>query len=115
MGVVRLSLVFLHLLGMAVLVAMFFVQRRTAPEGPLNKGWLHGIGLQLTTGVALYVLAPLTGRGYDHVKLGLKTVILVAIALLAFTYVNKAKIPSWLAPLLLGLTVLNVGIAVYWT
>ncbi|MGM1060795.1 hypothetical protein [Saccharothrix sp. Mg75] len=114
MEFVRLLLVFLHLLGMAVLVAMFFVQRRAGADAPLNKGWLHGSALQLLTGVALVGLAPLTDQDYDHVKIGIKTLVLVAVA--ALVAVNLKKRPaSWLTPALAGLVVLNVGIAVFWT
>jgi hypothetical protein len=112
---VRLLLVFLHLLGMGMLIAMFFVQRRAGADAPLNKGWLHGSGLQLLTGVALVALAPLTHKDYDHFKLGLKLLVLVLIAGLAVVHVSRPKLPTWLAPALAGLVVLNVGVAVFWS
>ncbi|GAA3461221.1 MULTISPECIES: hypothetical protein [Saccharothrix] len=114
MEFVRLLLVFLHLLGMGMLVAMFFVQRRAGADAPMNKGWLHGSALQLLTGVALVGLAPLTDQDYDHVKIGVKTLVLVVIAALVAVNVNKRP-ASWLTPALAGLVVLNVGIAVFWT
>ncbi|QFZ23331.1 hypothetical protein [Saccharothrix syringae] len=115
MEFVRLLLVFLHLLGMGMLIAMFFVQRRAGADAPLNKGWLHGSALQLLTGVALVGLAPLTDQDYDHVKIGVKTLVLVAIAALVAVNLNKPKPATWLTPALAGLVVLNVGIAVFWT
>ncbi|RJQ79233.1 hypothetical protein D5S17_10950 [Pseudonocardiaceae bacterium YIM PH 21723] len=114
MEFVRQLLVFLHLLGMAMMIGMFFVQLRTAKEGPLNKGWLHGAGLQLVTGFALYLLAPLTHQTYDHAKIGVKITVLVAIMVLTVLFVNKDRFPKWLPMALVGLTVLNVGIAVFW-
>ena len=80
MEFVRLLLVFLHLLGMGMLIAMFFVQRRTDADAPLNKGWLHGSALQLLTGVALMGLAPLIDQDYDNIKIGVKLLVLVVIA-----------------------------------
>jgi hypothetical protein len=111
---VRLLLVFLHLLGMGMLIAMFFVQRRTGADAPLNKGWLHGSALQLLTGVALMGLAPLTDQDYNNIKVGVKLLVLVVIA--ALVAVNLKKRPAaWLTPVLAGLVVVNVGIAVFWT
>ncbi|GGP59219.1 hypothetical protein [Saccharothrix coeruleofusca] len=114
MEFVRLLLVFLHLLGMGMLVAMFFVQRRAGADAPLNKGWLHGSALQLLTGVALVGLAPLTDKDYDHFKIGLKLLVLVVIAGLAAANVNKPRAASWLAPTMAGLVVLNTAVAVFW-
>ena len=115
MEFVRLLLVFLHLLGMAVLVGTFLMQRRATAAGPPNAGWLHGAGLQLVTGVTLQLLAPVTDQDYDHMKLGIKLLVLVAIGGLALAYTLKKTTPTWLNPTLGGLVVLNVGLAVFWT
>lgn len=115
MDFVRLLLVFLHLLGMAVLVGTFLVERRATAGGPPNAGWLHGAGLQLVTGVTLQLLAPLTDEDYNHMKLGIKLLVLVVIGGLALGYTLKKTSPSWLNPTLGGLVVLNVGLAVFWT
>jgi hypothetical protein len=113
---VRLLLVFLHLLGMAILVGTFLVARRAPAGAPLNVGWLHGAALQLITGLALQLLAPLTDADYNHVKLGIKLLVLLVIGGLALTYVlRRVAAPSWLNPALAGLVVLNVGLAVFWT
>lgn len=114
MEFVRLLLVFLHLLGMGMLVAMIFLQLRAGRDAPVNKGWLHGSALQLLTGVALVGLSPLTDKEYDHVKIGVKLLVLVVIAVLVVLHLRKPKVPSWLTPALAGLVVLNVGIAVFW-
>ena len=115
MEFVRLLLVFLHLLGMAMLIGTFLVQRRAAPGGPPNAGWLHGAGLQLVTGVALQLLGPLTDQDYNHMKLGIKLLVLVVIGGLALMFTIRKVTPSWLNLTLGGLVVLNVGLAVFWT
>ncbi|WP_158844512.1 hypothetical protein [Saccharothrix deserti] len=115
MEFVRLLLVFLHLLGMGMLVAMFFVQRRAGADAPLNKGWLHGSALQLLTGVALVGLAPLTDQDYNHLKIGVKLLVVVVIAGLVAVNLSKPKPATWLTPALAGLVVLNTGVAVFWT
>ncbi len=118
MEFVRLLLVFLHLLGMALLVGMFLVQRRAAADAPLNKGWLHVAALQLITGLALQLLAPAMDPDpdYNGMKLGIKTLILLVIGALALVYViRRVPAPKWLPPTMVGLVVVNVGIAVFWT
>ncbi|GLZ30335.1 hypothetical protein Lesp02_25240 [Lentzea sp. NBRC 105346] len=115
MEFVRLLLVFLHLLGMGMLIAMVFVQRREGLEAPVNKGWLHGLGLQLLTGVALMGLAPLTHQDYNHIKLGVKLLVLVVIGVLVMMNLRKPASPKWLLPALSGLVVFNVGLAVFWS
>lgn len=113
---VRLLLLFLHLLGMAILVGMFLVARRAPAGATLNVGWLHGAALQLITGLALALLAPLTHADYSHVKLASKLVVLLVIGGLALVYViRRVPAPRWLNPTLAGLVVLNVGLAVFWT
>ncbi|GLW94845.1 hypothetical protein [Actinokineospora globicatena] len=113
MEFVRHSLVFLHLLGMGALLGALLLQFRSPEE--VNKGWLHGAGLQLVTGIALMVLAPLTGAEYNHMKLGIKLLVVLAVLGLAFAFTAKKTNPRWLPPTLGGLVVLNVGLAVFWT
>ena len=115
MEFVRHLLVFLHLLGMAFLIGTFMLQLKAGSDAPVNKGWLHGTALQLTTGVALMLLAPLTNQNYDHMKLGIKILVLVVIGVLAVLFVTKERGPKWLNPVLGGLVVTNVGLAVFWT
>lgn len=116
MEFVRLLLVFLHLLGMGMLVAMIMLQARAGKDAPVNKGWLHGAALQLLTGIALVGIDPLVDSvEYDHVKIGVKLLVVVAIAAVVAINVNKPKAPSWLLPTAASLDVLNIGVAVFWT
>jgi hypothetical protein len=114
MSFVRDLLVFLHLLGMATLVGSFLVQLRIGLDAPLNKGFLHGAALQLVTGLALQLLAPLTDHHYNQAKLGIKLVVLVILGGLALFYTIRRANPRWLPFTLIGLTVVNVGLAVFW-
>lgn len=116
MEFVRLLLVFLHLLGMALLVGMFLVQRRAPAGAPLNQGWVHVAALQLITGLALQLLAPATDADYNAMKLGIKMLVLLVIGALALTFViRRVPAPKWLPFSLVGLVVVNVGIAVFWS
>lgn len=107
-------LLFLHLLGMAVLVAAFLLQRRTAARGPLNAAWLHGAGLQLVTGLALVGVIEVQRDDVNHAKIGVKLLVALAVGLLALALRKRDPMPSWLVPALAGLVVLNVGVAVFW-
>lgn len=117
MEFVRLLLVFFHLLGMAILVGTFLLQRRAVAGATLNQGWLHGVALQLVTGLALQLLAPtFPDTDYNNAKLGIKMVVLLVIGGLALTYViRRIPAPRWLNLSLGGLVVVNVGLAVFWT
>lgn len=115
MGFVRDLLVFFHLLGMATLVGAFLLQLRAGAGASLTPGWLHGLGLQLVTGLALMLLAPVTDADYNQAKLGFKILVLLVIGALAITFtVRRRTAPRWLTFTLGGLVVLNVGLAVFW-
>lgn len=115
MEFLRQCLLFLHLLGMATLVGAFLVQRRVAPGGPLNAGWLHGSLLQLLTGLALVGVNEAGAAEVDHAKIGVKLVVLlVIVGLVLVGRRRESSLPPWLVPGLIGLTVLNVGVAVFW-
>lgn len=114
MSFVRDLLLFLHLLGMATLVGAFLVQLRAGAGAPLNQGFLHGAGLQLVTGLALQLLAPVTHHDYNDAKLGIKLVVLIILGGLALFYTLRRANPRWLPFTLVGLTLVNVGLAVFW-
>jgi uncharacterized membrane protein SirB2 len=112
---VRLLLLFLHLLGMAILVGMFLLSRRAPADAPLNVGWVHGAALQLITGMGLLAIRDITHAPHNHAPLVAKLVVLLVIGVLALVYVRRrVPAPTWLNPTLAGLVVLNVGVAVFW-
>jgi len=115
MEIVRLLLVFLHLLGMALLLGSFLVQRRVAPQGPLNVGWLHGSLLQLITGLALVGVNEAEDRELNNIKIAVKLVVLLVILGAIVIYRRRETLPPWVAPGLAGLVVVNTAIAVFWT
>lgn len=116
MEFLRLLLVFLHLLGMAMLIGTFMLQLKAGGGAAVNKGWLHGGGVQLITGLALMAIDPaLDDVEYNHMKLGIKILVLVVILGLAGGFLRKPAAPKWLNPVLGALVVLNVGLAVFWT
>ena len=115
MEIVRLLLVLLHLLGMALLLGTFLVQRRVAPQGPLNAGWLHGGLLQLVTGIALVAVNEAADRELSDAKFTVKLAVLLVILGAVLVYRRRDTIAPWLAPGLAGLVVVNTALAVLWT
>lgn len=106
-------LLFLHLLGFAALIGLFLLQRGTAPGGPLLAAWLPVAGVQLLTGLGLFVVDQARGTAPDPVKYGVKLVVLLVILGGVAAHRRRAAIPSLLAPALAGLVLVNVGIAVW--
>jgi hypothetical protein len=111
---VRDLLVFFHLLGMATLVASFFLQLRAGLDQPLVKGWLHGGALQLVTGITLQLIEPATHADYNNAKLGIKLVVLLIIfGVVVFSMLRKTH-AKWMPITLFSLVIVNVGLAVFW-
>lgn len=113
-------LLFVHLLGMAILVGAVLVQWRL--PGKLSSLWFWGAAVQAVTGLAMVGLidgahlhdgGPLTSAG--HIKVGVKLVVLLIIALLAVIGHNRPSKVTALGMAMGVLTVLNIGIAVFWT
>jgi hypothetical protein len=115
MEIVRLSLLFLHLLGMALLLGSFLVQRRVAPRGPLIAGWLHGSLLQLLSGLALVGVDEALDKEVDRVKITVKLVVLLVIFGAIVIYRRRDALAAWVAPAVAALVVLNTAVAVFWT
>lgn len=111
-------LLVIHLLGMATLIAAFFVQRRTT-DG-LSNLWLWGSAIQAVTGLAMVGVidgAKINGGlgTAGHIKIGVKLLVLIVIALLAVIGRNRPEQARNLSTTMGALTVVNVAIAVLWT
>jgi hypothetical protein len=106
-------LVFLHFIGLASLFGGLFVQLKGDPR-VINNAVLHGILTQVVTGLALVGLAEADDADVDHAKVGVKLV--VALVILGLVLVNRKKtaLQNGVFFSLLGLTVLNIAVAVFW-
>ncbi|GAB3447416.1 hypothetical protein GCM10027570_19790 [Streptomonospora sediminis] len=103
-------LLFLHLLGMAGIIAGFMIQLITGHRsGP--KSILHSSLLQLVTGLLLTGLAEMGDDPVNHMKIGIKLVVVVAVVVVAILNVRK---PDKRMAIAAGaLAVVNVGVAVF--
>ncbi|WP_017591039.1 hypothetical protein [Nocardiopsis potens] len=111
MAFIHSLLVFLHLLGMAGIIAGFLMQVATdSIKAP--KAILHSSLLQLVTGLVLVGLAEMGDGAVDHVKIGVKLVVAIAVTVVAVLNVRK---PATRLGIIAGaLAVLNVAVAVFW-
>ncbi|MUL40985.1 hypothetical protein FZ103_07250 [Streptomonospora sp. PA3] len=110
MDFINSVLVFLHLLGMAGILAGFMIQLITGhASGP--KSILHSSLLQLVTGLLLLGLAEMGEDPVNHVKFGIKLAVAIAVTAVAIFNVRKPGNP--LAITAGALTVVNVAVAVF--
>lgn len=110
-------LVYLHLLGMAVLVGGFSSQLgRGLPQGArrITPGQWHGALLALVSGLLLVGWLELSGvADLNHAKIAVKLVLALAITALAWRGRQRSSWPEgWLSLGLLAL--LNTAVAVFW-
>jgi FtsH-binding integral membrane protein len=107
-----LLLVF-HFLGLASLFGGLFVQVRSQPR-VVNSAMLHGILTQLVTGLLLTGIAEAGDDPVDHAKIGTKLVVALVIGGLVL-WSRRRTLGGGLYVALLGLTALNVAVAVFWS
>jgi hypothetical protein len=113
MELLRDILVFLHFIGLAALFGGLFVQIKSDPR-VVNNAVIHGILTQLVTGLLLVGLLEAEPEPVNHAKVGVKLGIALVIAVLAFANRKKTSIPNGLFFGLMGLTALNIAVAVFW-
>jgi hypothetical protein len=113
MEIVRDILVFLHFIGLAALFGGLFVQLKADPR-VVNAAVFHGILTQLVTGLLLVGVLEGMDAEVNNTKIGVKLLVALVIAVLVFANRKKTSIPNGLFFGLLGLTALNIGVAVFW-
>ncbi|WP_019807889.1 hypothetical protein [Saccharomonospora halophila] len=115
MEIVYDALVLLHLLGMAGLVSGV-VTRLVAPGSPHVLIMLSGAGAQVLTGMALTGIASagLVDSEVDNTKIAVKLGVAVVVLVLAHVLWRRPTAGRGVFGALAALTVLNVGVAVFW-
>lgn len=106
---------FLHILGAAALVGGWLATFRQ----PTVLSWqLYGAWIQLLTGVALVGLLESNDADVNHMKIGIKLVILVAVLVAAIIGRRKVAkgeaVSTGLAHAVGGLALVNIALAVFW-
>ncbi|MEU1898707.1 hypothetical protein [Nocardiopsis dassonvillei] len=112
MDILYSALVFLHMIGLAGIIAGFLMQVIT--DNPKStKVLLHSSLLQLVTGLLLVGVAEMADLGeLNHVKIAVK--LLVALAVVVVGVLNLRKPAKNLAIIAGVLAIVNIGVAVFW-
>ena len=115
METVRLILLFLHILGFAALLGGLLAQARL-PEKSVNSLMRDGAGTAFVAGLALVGVIEGADLGDpDHAKIAVKLRIGLVILGLVMANLRKERITHGLGTLLRVLTVVNSGVAVFWS
>ncbi|MEV6822549.1 hypothetical protein AB0M72_27780 [Nocardiopsis dassonvillei] len=112
MDILNSALVFLHMIGLAGIIAGFLMQVIT--DNPKStKVLLHSSLLQFVTGLLLVGVAEMADLGeLNHVKIAVK--LLVALAVVVVGVLNLRKPAKNLAIIAGVLAIVNIGVAVFW-
>jgi len=110
----RLILLYIHLVGFALLLGGSITQYVSGTLR-INPLMLWGSIIQLLSGIAL--AAPLRGGGDaepNPVKLGVKLVVAVLIFVMVFFSRKRAAVNRGHFLAIIGLTLVNAAVAVFW-
>lgn len=111
MEIVKSIFLLIHVasvLGMLVLL----LTQTAKPEKKLSKGFMHASMTALVAGFALVGINSSLDEEMSHAKVGTKFLVLIVIMVLGYQNQNKPKLSNPIWASMLGLTVLNVFIAV---
>ncbi len=118
MEILRNILLVLHFVGLASLLGGVLVQLRSIRTGDARilPAILHGAYLQLVTGLGLVAVIQLGGLDeVNNQTIGVKLLVLILLTVLAIVYRRRTtRTPQWVVPVIGGLTLLNIVIAVFW-
>jgi len=105
----------IHIIAILGILGLLLAQVPKSPR-KLSAGVIHASLTALVAGivmVGLYSEAK-PDEVLDHMKVGVKSVVLTAILFLGYKNVKKEELKSWVWATMLGLTVVNIIIAVGW-
>ena len=114
MEILRLVLLFVHILGFAALIGGLLVQVRE-PHKAVNSAMRDGAGTAFLTGLLLVGVLEAGDGDVNHAKIGVKFAVGLIILVLVMANARKPGIPQGLYVGLLALSVLNVALAVFWS
>ncbi|GGL03886.1 hypothetical protein [Mangrovihabitans endophyticus] len=114
MEALRLILLYLHLVGFALLLGGAITQWFTG-RTRINPAMLWGAGIQVVTGLGLS--APLRGGGDAEpsvVKLAVKLIIGILIFIMVFFSRRREEVNRGHFIGIVALTLINAAVAVFW-
>ena len=114
MEILRLVLLFIHILGFAALLGGLLAQART-DEKAVTPVMRDGAGTAFLAGLLLVGVLEAADEEVDNAKIAVKFVIGLVILVLVMANARKPRIPQGLWVGLLLLTLANIGVAVFWS
>lgn len=114
MEILRLVLLFVHIIGFAALLGGLLVQVRD-PEQKVNALMRDGAGLAFVAGLLLVGVLEAGDDPVNHAKIAVKFLVSLVILVLVMANLRKERIPQGLYYGLLALTVANIAVAVFWS
>lgn len=115
MNIVYNIMVFLHVVGAAMIVGIWIANMKKPTVHPRQ---FDGAALQLLTGIVMMGLIPALDMDANYAKLGIKFAVALAVGVLAFIGRRKYKkdepVSAGLAHAVGGLALLNIAIATLW-
>lgn len=115
MDILHSLLIFFHLVGTAALVGGWLATFKK----PTVLQWQHiGAWVQLVTGLLLVGLLEMNDGDVNHMKIGIKLVVLIAVLVAAIIGRRKIArnepVSKGLAHAVGGLALINIALAVFW-
>jgi hypothetical protein len=114
METLRLVLLLVHVLGFAALLGGLLVQLGSGGKA-VNAPMRDGAGTAFLAGLLLVGVLEAGDTEVDHAKVAVKFAIGLVVLGLVMANLRKPSIPQGLYYALLGLTVANVAVALFWS
>jgi uncharacterized membrane protein len=114
MEILRLVLLFLHVLGFAALFGGLVVQARSS-EKSVNAAMRDGVGTAFLAGLLLVGVLESGDDPVNHAKIGVKFAIGLVLLVLVMANTRKPTIPQGLWAGLVLLSVANIAVAIFWS
>ena len=114
MEILRLVLLFLHVLGFAALFGGLVVQARSS-EKSVNAAMRDGVGTAFLAGLLLVGVLESGDDPVNHPNIGVKFAIGLGLLVLVMANARKPTIPQGLWAGLLLLSVANIAVAIFWS
>jgi len=109
----------LHFIGISGLLggllAQIAVKPKTLPKFVMHSAWLAFIAALVMVGINQMMHSDdATVEVLDHIKVAVKSTILLVILALGYLNIKKAALPNKVWGLMTLLTISNIVIAVFW-
>jgi hypothetical protein len=103
----------IHIVSILGILGLLLSQVHKSPR-KLNPGIIHATLTALVAGIVMVGILPQIEpeESVNHGKIGVKALVVFAILFLGYTNVKKEVLKTWVWGTMLGLTALNILIAV---